>query len=77
MKFKLSENTLKLISESTRLSVEELHTLPAVETPRLMRERGSLKEPNKFKLLLSNQYRKFREKFGLLEKQRYFYPYEF
>ena len=50
MEFKLSEDTLKLISKSTKLSVDELHRLPIEQATRLMQERGSLKEPNKFKV---------------------------
>ncbi len=73
MKFKLSEETLKLISESTKLTVEEMHRLPLSESTRLMKERGALKEPNKFKGWLSNVYTKFGEKTGLLKKEHYFY----
>ena len=42
--FKLSPETLKLISESTRLSGEELHRLPFAEAARHMKKRAPFKE---------------------------------
>ena len=69
MRFKLSDETLQAISTSTRLSVEELHRLPMDEATKLMKERGSLKEPGKIKQWLSEKYRIFGEKTGLLKKQ--------
>ena len=70
MNFKLSDETLKLISKSTRLSIDELHQLPMDEATRLMKERGAIKEPNKFKEWLSNMYIRFGEFTGLIKKQR-------
>ena len=69
MKYKLSNETLKQISTTTKLSVEELHSLPMDEAVKLMKERGSIKEPNKFKLWISDIYRKFGEKMGFLQKE--------
>ena len=69
MRYKLSDETLKQISISTKLSVEELHRLPMAEAEKLMKERGSLKEPNKLKLWISDIYRKFGEKMGFLQKE--------
>jgi hypothetical protein len=68
MKFKLSEETLSAISKSTKLSAEELHRLPLDEAAKLMKERGALKEPGKLKQWLSEKYRIFGEKTGLLKK---------
>ena len=68
MKFQLSDETLQTISTSTRLSVEELRKLPIDEATKLMKERGSLKEPSKFKQWISDKYRIFGEKTGLLKK---------
>ena len=76
MRFKLSDETLRLISESTKLSVDELHNLPMAESERLMKERGSLKEPNKFKEWLISLYKSFGEKTGLLKKQRVIYTHD-
>ena len=69
MKFNLSEETLKSISQTTKLSVYELHRLPMDEAAKLMKERGALKEPSKLKQWLSEKYRIFGEKTGLLKKQ--------
>ncbi len=77
MKFKLSDETLNAISMSTKLSTDELKFLPLNESAKLMKERGSLKEPSKLKQWLSNQYIKFGERFGLVEKHHNIYPYEF
>lgn len=68
MKFKLSDNTLNAISESTKLTVNELHRLPLDEAANLMKKRGSLKEPSKFKQWFSGKYKEFGEKYGLLKK---------
>ena len=76
IKFKLSEETLRLISESTKLSVEELHRLPMDEAEKLMRERGSLKEPSKFTQWLSDSYRKLGENLGLLKKQHKIFTHD-
>ena len=69
MRFRLSDETLQAISTSTGLSVEELHRLPMDEATKLMKERGTLKEPSKIKQWLSDKYRIFGEKTGLLKKQ--------
>ena len=73
MKFKLSDETLKAISTSTRLSVEELHRLPMDEAAKLMRERGALKEQNKLFQWFADKYKAFGEKTGLLKKSYNFY----
>lgn len=67
-KFKLSKETLNAISQSTNLHGDELY-LPMDEAAKLMKERGSLKEPSKLKLWLSDIYRKFGEKCGFIEKR--------
>ena len=68
MNYKLSNETLIAISYSTKLNVDELHRLPLDEAAKLMKERGSLKEPSKFKLWLVEKYKQFGEKTGLLKK---------
>ena len=68
MEFKLSEKTLDYISKSTKLTVQELHNLPLDEASKIMRERGAIKEPSKFKQWLSEKYRQFGERNGLLKK---------
>ena len=73
IKFELSNETLKSLSKSTRLSVEELENLPIDEATRLMKKRGAIKEPSKLKLWLADKYKKFGEKTGLLEKKYEFY----
>lgn len=76
MNFHISEETLKAISESTKLTVEELKRLPMDEAAKLMKERGSLKEPSKLKQWLSDCYRKLGENLGLLDKQRKIYTHD-
>ncbi len=69
MDFRLSGKTLGSISKITKLSVHELKELPISEAVRLMKERGSIKEPNRFWQWLANKYKKFGEKTGLLKKE--------
>lgn len=73
MKFHLRDETVQAISKSTKLSVEELQTLSLDEANKLMKERGSLKEQNKLFQWLSDKYKAFGEKTGLLKKQYNFY----
>lgn len=68
MKFKLSNKTLSAISQSTGLTVDELHSLSMDEATKLMKERRTLKEPNKLKLWLADKYKQFGERTGLLKK---------
>ncbi len=69
MKFQFSDGTLKAISRTTKLSVDELHNLPLDKAAKLMRERGAMKEPNKIFQWLADKYKKFGEKTGLLKKE--------
>ncbi len=69
MDFRLSGKTLDSISKITNLSVNELKELSISEATRLMKERGSIKEPSKFWQWLSDIYKKFGEKTGLLKKE--------
>lgn len=73
MKFKLSNDTLKFVSISTKLSVDELRNLSLDDAAILMKERGAIKQPNKLKQYLADKYKKFGEKTGLLRKQHTFY----
>ena len=43
---------------------------------KLMRERGSLKEPSKFTQWLSDSYRKLGENLGLLKKQHKIFTHD-
>lgn len=69
MNFKLSPETIKAVEASTGLTHKEMTTLSLSETEKLMRERGKLRKPNKFKAWVADKYRKFGEHFGLLEKK--------
>ena len=73
MKFKLAPKTIKAIEASTGLTYEEMTRLPLDESVRLMKERGTIKEPNKIFEWLSDKYKKFGEKTGLLKKEYNFY----
>ena len=75
-KFKLSNRTLELISKETKLSVDELSRLPMDEAEKLMKERGSIKEPSKLLCWLSAKYKNFGEKTGLLKKPRVIYTHD-
>ncbi len=48
-------------------------TLSIGECLKLMKERGTLKEPNKLWTWLQDKYKKFGEKTGLLKKEYNFY----
>lgn len=74
-RFKLSEETIKHIENSTRLSYQELKSLSMQDSVALMREKGTLKEPSKLKLLVSNLYRKLGEKIGFIEKKQNIYTH--
>ena len=73
IKFRLSEEAIKAAEESTGLTYEEMTRLPLSETSKLMKERGTLKEPSKLFLWLQDKYKKFGEKTGLLKKEYHFY----
>lgn len=69
MKFRLSEASIHTIEKTTKLSYAELTELSINESKKLMRERGTLKEPSKIKTWLADKYRKFGESIGFLEKK--------
>ena len=73
MRFKLSPMTIKAIEDSTALTYWEMTHLPVNETSKLMKERGTLKEPSKLKMWFAKKYKEFGERFGLLEKHYNFY----
>ena len=73
MKFKLSPATIKAVESSTGLTYDEMTRLPLDECSKLMKERGTLKEPSRFKQWLSAKYKEFGERFGLLKKEYNFY----
>lgn len=68
MKFKLSEQSLKSIENSTKLTYDEMINLSLTECNKLMTERGALKKPSKFKTWIADKYRKIGEYFGLIQK---------
>ena len=72
-KFKLSPEAIKACEKSTGLTYEEMTRLPLDESVKLMKERGTLKEPNKIFLWMQEKYKSFGEKTGLLKKERNFY----
>lgn len=72
-KFKLAEETIQHIEKSTGLSYQEMTTNTIDDARKLMKQRGTLKEPSKMKLWLANKYRQLGEKLGLLEKKRNIY----
>ena len=69
-RYKLADETLRLISKTTKLSKEELTNLPLDKQIELMEQRGSIKKPSPVRNFISDLYRKVGEKFGLLEKNR-------
>lgn len=72
-KYKLSETTIKMVEKSTGLTYKEMTTLTSDEAKNLMKQRGTLKEPNKIKQWFANQYKQLGEKLGFLEKQHNIY----
>ena len=72
-KYKLSEKTVKMVEKSTGLTYKEMTTLTSDEAKNLMKQRGTLKEPNKIKQWFANQYKQLGEKLGFLEKQHNIY----
>ena len=75
LKFKLSKETVNSVEKSTGLTYEEMTNSSFDESEKLMKKRGTLKEPNKIFLWLQNTYKKFGEKTGLLEREHKFYTH--
>jgi len=73
MNSKLSKQTIEAVERSTKLTYDEMRTLSLTECEKLMTERGTLKKPGKFKTWISEKYRVFGEKFGLIEKRHNIY----
>jgi len=69
--FRLSNETVKLISESTKLTPKEAVTTSFTEAEKLMIERGTMKKPSKIMKILSESYQKLGEKLGWIEKRYY------
>lgn len=72
-KYKLSETTIKMVEKSTGLTYKEMITLTSDEATNLMKQRGTLKKPNKIKQWFSNKYQQLGEKLGLLKKESNIY----
>ena len=73
MNYKLSEKTIKAVEKSTGLTYEEMTRLPFDESVKLMKERGTIKEPNKLWTWMQEKYKNFGERTGLLKKEHHFY----
>ena len=58
MNYKLSEKTIKAIEKSTGLTYDEMTRLPLDESVKLMKERGTIKEPNKLWTWMQEKYKK-------------------
>ncbi|MBP3821684.1 hypothetical protein J6G99_08605 [bacterium] len=69
MRFRLSKETIKTLETSTGLTYKEMTGLSIDETTKLMKERGKLKGPSKLKIWISDKYKIFGEKLGLLQKE--------
>ena len=69
MRFRLSKETIKTLETSTGLTYKEMTGLSIDETTKLMKERGKLKCPSKLKIWISDKYKIFGEKLGLLQKE--------
>ena len=69
IKYKLSKETIKAFESSTGLTYEEMTQLPLDKSAELMKKRGKLKEPSKFRMWLAEKYKEIGEKLGLLKKQ--------
>ena len=69
LKFHLKPNTLKSISQSTKLSERELKTLPINEARETMKARGVIKEPNPVFVFLKEQYIKLGKSLGFIDKR--------
>ena len=67
--FRLSQVTVKHIEKSTRCSIQEIRNNSMAEVESLMIKRGAMKEPSKVKEWVSDKYKKFGEKIGLLKKE--------
>ena len=68
-KFRLNPNTIKSISQHTKLSERELKTLPIDEVRETMKARGVIKEPNPVFMFLKEQYIKLGKFLGFLDRR--------
>lgn len=73
LNFRLKPETLEAVSKSTGLSQKELLNESLSNMLVKAKERGVLKKQNTFKSFLSDLYKNFGEKHGLLKKERYFF----
>ena len=69
--FRLSNKTMNLISENTKLTPRELKFTSFAESGRLMAERSSLKNLNPAIEILKKWYTTIGEKLGFIEKRYY------
>ena len=69
LNFRLSQVTVKHIEKSTRCSIQEIRNNSMADVESLMIKRGAIKESCKIKEWLSDKYKEFGEKLGLLKKE--------
>ena len=69
--FRLSDKTIKMVSESTKLTTKELMFTSFTESEKLMIERGSLKKTNPIIENFKKWYITIGEKLGFIEKRYY------
>ena len=69
LNFRLSQVTVKHIEKRTRCSIQEIRNNSMADVESLMIKRGAMKEPCKIKEWLSDKYKEFGEKLGLLKKE--------
>ena len=69
--FRLSNKTMKLVSESTKLTPKELRFTSFVESEKLMIKRGAYKKLNPIIENLKKVYIAVGEKLGFIEKRYY------
>lgn len=67
--YKLSDETIKIIENSTGLTYNEMTSLTIEDAKALMEQRGIIKEPRPFKEWLINKYKQIGEKLGFIEKK--------
>ncbi len=75
LNFQLKPETLEHISKSTKLTKNELVNESLEDLFIKAKQRGSLKKQKTIKKYIANLYKKFGERFGLLEKEHLFYTH--
>ena len=71
--FTLSKKAINSASKVTKLSEEEMKSLSPEAARKLMKERGSIKQPSKIKQFFADIYKKIGEKLGFLKPEYLIY----